>query len=62
MNFTLYKEDAEDLMNSLYRDCLNFEEWDTTDEDNWNSMCDIIEKLAEHFDLKLEDKKEKDNA
>lgn len=58
MNHVMYKEQAEDLMQTLYDDCVNYMSWDTTDEDNWQSMCDIIEKLADHFNLKLKVKEE----
>jgi len=58
MNHVVYKEQAEDLMQTLYDDCVNYQNWDTTDPDNWKAMQDVIEKLADHFDLKLSEKEE----
>lgn len=58
MNYKLYKQQAEEFINSLYSDCENFTEWDTTDPENWRAMRDIIEKIADHFELKLNTKEE----
>lgn len=52
------KEQTKELIQTLYDDCVNYQNWDTTDEDNWESMCDIIEKLADHFKLELKVKGE----
>ena len=48
------KSEAERLLNLLYQDCYYHSEWDKEDEDNWSSMRDNIEKLAEYFDVNIQ--------
>lgn len=52
------KERAEEMLNNLYEDCCTYEVWDTTDDENWMAMRDAIEKLAEYFDMNINNKRE----
>lgn len=57
MNETQTSE-VQNLLDNLYDDCLTHNSWDKEDEDNWFSMRESLERLAEILGLTIKGSEE----
>jgi hypothetical protein len=51
------KQNAEYILNNLYEDCFTYDQWDTSDPENWMAMRDGIVQIAEYLKVKIYDKR-----
>ena len=46
----LTKQEVLENLEFVINDCTDFENWDTSDEDNWNGMLELLSSVKEYIE------------